>query len=94
MEIEERLTQIEVTQAKALVILEALDEKLDASDEQLQKVTRILVGDGNGMKGHNVRLDRLEGAAERAKWWTRSLLVPVALLLARAVAGLLGTPEA
>ncbi len=84
---EERLTAIEVTQAKALVVLEALDEKMD-------RVDRTLVGDGNGMKGHNVRLDRLEQAAAGIRRLFYGLLVPVALLLVKAVAGLLGTPEA
>jgi hypothetical protein len=84
---DERLRAIEVTQAKALVVLEALDEKLD-------KVERVLVGDGNGMKGHNVRLDRLEQGVVRSQWLFRSLLVPVILLLVKAVAGVLGAPEA
>ncbi len=83
---DQRLTAIEVTQAKALVVLKRLDGKMD-------KVERILVGDGNGMKGHNVRLDRLERAAAGARRLFYGLMVPVALLLMKAVAGLLGTPE-
>lgn len=86
MDIEEKLQAIEVTQAKTLVVLEGLDEKMD-------KVERILVGDGNGMKGHNVRLDRLEQAAAGARRLFYALVVPVALLVMKAVAGMWGTPE-
>lgn len=86
MEIDERLQAIEVTQARALVVLEALDEKMD-------KVERILGGDGNGMKGHNVRLDRLEQAAAGLRRLFYGILVPVGLLCVKAVAGVLGTPE-
>ena len=80
------MTAIEVTQGRALEVLERLEEKVD-------KVDRILVGDGNGMKGHNVRLDRLEQAAAGLRRLFYGILVPVGLLCVKAVAGLLGTPE-
>ena len=81
------MTAIEVTQGRALLVLERLESKMD-------KVDRILVGDGNGMKGHNVRLDRLEQAAAGARRLFYGLMIPVALLLVKAVAGVLGTPDA
>ncbi len=81
------MTAIEVTQGRALLVLERLESKMD-------KVDRILVGDGNGMKGHNVRLDRLEQAAAGARRLCYGLMIPVALLLVKAVAGVLGTPDA
>lgn len=87
MTVDERLREIETTQARALTVLEALDEKMD-------RVDKILVGDGNGGGGHQVRLDRLEQGASRARRLFYTILVPVGLLLAKAVAGVLGTPEA
>jgi hypothetical protein len=93
VEIDERLREIEVTQAETLVVLKGLDEKIDTLDARAKKVQSILVGDGNGIKGHNVRLDRLEQAAAGVRRLFYGLMVPVALLLVKAVAGLLGTPE-
>lgn len=90
---EERLRKIEVAQAEVLTLLRALAEKMDdrsaVADSWRKRTDRILMGDGNGAKGHNVRLDRLEQAHERQKWLIRSLLVPVVLLALKAVAGLL-----
>lgn len=93
LEQEERLRKIEVQQAEVLTLLRGLMDKLEQQTENNDawraKVDRILVGDGNGTKGHNVRLDRLEQAAERQKWMVRSILVPVALLVVEAIQGLL-----
>lgn len=87
MDIDERLRDIEKTQARAVTVLEGLAEKME-------RVDKILVGDGDGTKGHQVRLDRLEQAALGARRLFYGLMVPVALLMMRAVAGLWGTPEA
>ena len=81
---EDRLRNLEVASAEILVLLRNLDEKMGAriaaSDGWRARVDKILIGDGNGQKGHNVRLDRLEQGAERSKWVVRSLLVPVILM--------------
>jgi hypothetical protein len=91
---EERLRKLEVQNAEILLLLRGLSEKVEgrmaASDSWRDKVERILVGDGNGQKGHNVRLDRLEQAQERQKWATRTVGAGVMLLVLKAVAGLLG----
>lgn len=74
---DERLRTIEQQQERILVLLEGLTAKMHdrirASDEWRAKVDRALWGDGNGQKGHNVRLDRLEQAQERQKWFTRAV---------------------
>jgi hypothetical protein len=83
------MRKIEVQQAEVLTLLRKLGEKVDArieaDDEWRQKTDRILYGDGNGYRGHNVRLDRLEQAQERSKWIVRSVLVPVVLLALKAL---------
>ncbi len=84
---EDRLRAVELVQGKTLLVLERLDEKME-------KVERVLIGDGNGMKGHNVRLDRLEQAAAGLRRLFYGILVPVGLLCVKAVAGVLGTPDA
>lgn len=90
---EQRLRAIEVAQAEVLTLLRALsikmDERIKEGDDWQDKVERILHGDGNGYKGHNVRLDRLEQSQERSKWFVRSLLVPVILLALKAGADIL-----
>ena len=90
---EERLRAVEVQNAEIITLLRGLVDKMEQrinfSDQWRSRVDSILVGDGNGQKGHNVRLDRLEQTAERQKWMFRSLLVPVVLLALQAAADIL-----
>lgn len=92
---ETRLRDLEVQNAEILTILRGLsqkiDERIETTDAWKERVDRILVGDGNGQKGHNVRLDRLEQTCERQKWFVRSLIVPVLLLAVKAGLDLLKT---
>lgn len=92
MDVEARLRTIEVQQAEVLTLLRGLSEKMDdrirEADDWHDKVDLILHGDGNGYKGHNVRLDRLEQSQERSKWFARSLLIPVVLLALKAISDL------
>jgi hypothetical protein len=86
---ESRLRAIEVAQAEVLTLLRALSSKMDEQikegDDWRHKVERILYGDGNGYKGHNVRLDRLEQAHDRSRRFFWGLLVPVILLALKAL---------
>lgn len=88
-----RLRALEIQSAEILTLLRGLakkiDDRIEASDVWRKQVDSILKGDGNGNKGHNVRLDRLEQAAERNKWLVRSLLVPVLFLAGKALIELL-----
>lgn len=88
-----RLRALEIQSAEILTLLRSLsdkvDDRTDLSNAWRSRVDKILIGDGNGSKGHNVRLDRLEQAQERHKWMGRALLVPVFLLALQAVASLL-----
>lgn len=90
---ESRLRAIEVAQAEVLTLLRALsikmDEQIKEGDDWRHKVERILYGDGNGYKGHNVRLDRLEQAHDRSRRFFWSLLVPVILLALKALSDLI-----
>lgn len=92
---EPRLRAIEVAQAEVLTLLRALsikmDEQIKEGDDWRHKVERILHGDGNGYKGHNVRLDRLEQAHDRSRRFFWSLLVPVVLLALKALSDLIPT---
>ena len=92
--VEDRLRKVEVQGAEILTLLRSLAEKVDdrteLSNQWRAKVDKILIGDGNGVKGHNVRLDRLEQAHDRSKWLTRSMMIIVATLALQALAALLG----
>lgn len=83
-----RLRALEVQTAEILTLLRGLakkiEDRIEASDVWRKQVDSILKGDGNGNKGHNVRLDRLEQAAERNKWMVRSLFLPVLFLAVKA----------
>ena len=89
------MRKIEVAQADVLTLLRALsikmDEQIREGDDWRHKVERILYGDGNGYKGHNVRLDRLEQAHDRSRRFFWSLLVPVILLALKAISDYLPT---
>lgn len=101
---EERLARIEADQARILAVLEHLSEKMEtriaATDAWRVRMERTVFGDGNGTKGHNIRLDRLEQAQlaqEKAHDRQKKLLATVAgavvVMALKAVWGLLtGTP--
>jgi len=86
---EDRLRAIEVGQAEVLALLRTLTQQFKdrtaRSDEWRRKIDRTLYGDGNGHRGANVRLDRLEVAQERSKWFARTVGGAVLVL---AVAGI------
>lgn len=86
---EDRLRALEIQSAQILLLLQELSTKMGdritATDIWRTQVDRILMGDGNGQKGHNIRIDRLEQAAAHQKWMLRSIVIPVLLLAAKAV---------
>lgn len=87
------MRKIEVEQAEVLTLLrtlgEKMDERIEYDDRWRRRVDRVLIGDGNGHVGHNVRLDRLEQAQDRSKWLVRGILAPVFLLALKAISDLL-----
>lgn len=90
---EERLARIEADQARILSGLENISEKVDEgfahADERHARMELVIYGDGNGRKGHNIRLDRLEQTAERQKWLVRTIGGGLLLLAARAAVSFL-----
>ncbi len=95
---QQRLANIEAQQARIIALIEALGDRLDeekaTAQQDRSRLYRVIFGDGNGNKGMVVRLDRLEGAHERARWTIRaiggavtSLLVGAAWQLLRSVGG-------
>lgn len=97
---EERLARIEADQARILAVLEHLSEKMESriahTDAWRDRVERTVYGDGNGNKGHSIRLDRLEQAqlaAREAHSRQKKLLATVAgaviVMVLKAVWGLL-----
>jgi len=88
-----RLADIERTNERIIVLLEHLTEKVESrietTDAWRERTDLILMGDGNGRKGHNVRIDRIEQTLERQKWLTRALMSGVALVLVKAVLDLI-----
>ena len=91
---EDRLRHIETQQVEMIVLLRTLTEKVEErtakSSNWHDKVERTVYGDGNGNKGHSLRLDRLEQDQERQKWLIRTLGSGLALLALKAVWALLG----
>jgi len=85
--VEQRLRSIEVQQAEVLMLLKGLAEKMDErivqSDAWRQKIERTVMGDGNGNKGHSIRVDRLEQSAERQRFLVRTLIGGIAILIMR-----------
>ena len=92
---ESRLADLERSNERIIVLLEHLTAKVESriehTDAWRERTDLILMGDGNGRKGHNVRLDRLEQAAQRQTWMVRSLGVPVLLLIVKSAMELLGS---
>jgi hypothetical protein len=71
--------KIEADQAKILALLEGLAEKVEdrheKDDVRYERLARVIYGE-NGKKdapGLLVRLDRLEQAQERSKWFARTV---------------------
>ncbi|KKL46847.1 hypothetical protein LCGC14_2341460 [marine sediment metagenome] len=69
------LESIARCQDRTLLVVEQLSEKVEAridhTDEWRSKVDKVLHGDGNGFRGFNVRIDRLEqraSAQNRVIW--------------------------
>lgn len=89
---EERLRDIELSQVAILAAVENLaatmEDRIQDTDDWRAKVDGILRGDGNGQKGHNVRLDRLEGAYKRLARVGWLLVTGVLALALRALWGL------
>ena len=89
------MRKIEVQQIEILTLLQGLakkmDERIKEADDWRDKVNRILHGDGNGYRGVNVRLDRLEQAHDRSRRFFWGLLIPVLLLALKALSDLIPT---
>ena len=83
------LASIARAQDKTLIIVENLAEKvaerIEHTDAWRDRTDLILMGDGNGRKGHNVRIDRLEQANERQRWLTRLMMGALVLSILNAV---------
>lgn len=92
--IESRLADIERTQERVVVLLEALTKQVgDQAREDgawRQRVDLLTHGDGNGNRGMLVRIDRLEQSAERARWTIRTLVGSVLALAGKTISGMLG----
>jgi len=90
---DDRLRHIETQQAEMIVLLRTLTQKVEEriaqSSAWRQKIERTVYGDGNGTKGHSLRVDRLEQTLERQRWLIRTLGGGVALLVLKAAWGLL-----
>ena len=72
--------------------VEKVEKRHEADDARNQRVARVLYGE-NGKKdapGLLVRLDRLEQAQERSKWFTRTLGASALALAVAALWALLG----
>jgi len=81
--IEQRLARIEV-------LLEQLADQNKADREWRGRMDITLNGDGNGIPGLRMRLDRMEQAGERAKWAMRTVAAAVVAMAAKTIAGMLG----
>ncbi len=62
-------------------LAEKFEERIEHTDDWREKTDRMLYGDGNGYKGYSVRVDRLEVAGERAKWFIRTLGIGLLLMI-------------
>lgn len=82
---ESTLESIARAQDRTILIVQQLvktvDERIEHDDLWRERTDLIIFGDGNGRKGHNVRLDRLEVAADRQRWLIRLMGGAVAVAL-------------
>jgi len=89
---DQRLRHIETQQAEMIVLLRTLTEKVEEriaqSSDWRKRIEKTVYGDGNGNKGHSLRVDRLEQTLERQKWLVRTLGSGFALLALKAMWGL------
>jgi len=87
------LESIARAQDRTILIVEQLStkmsERIEATDAWREKVDLTLVGDGNGRKGHNIRIDRLEQKIAAQMWFIRALGGGVLALGLKQVAALL-----
>ncbi len=87
------LESIARAQDRTILIVEQLTEKMedriDHTDEWRSKVDKVLHGDGNGFRGFNVRIDRLEQRASAQMWVVRALVTGLIAMIAKDVASFL-----
>lgn len=87
------LESIARAQDRTILIVEQLSEKMHArieqSDAWREKVDLTLGGDGNGRKGHNIRIDRLEQKIAAQMWVIRALAGGLIALLLKTAASML-----
>ena len=87
------LESIARCQDRTLLVVEQLSEKVEAridhTDEWRSKVDKVLHGDGNGFRGFNVRIDRLEQRASAQMWVVRALVTGLIAMIAKDVASFL-----
>ena len=83
------LESIARAQDRTILIVEQLSDKvaerIEHTDAWRERTDLILMGDGNGRAGHNVRIDRMERTIKAQMWFIRALgggLVAVLLKLA------------
>lgn len=74
---EPTLESIARCQERTLLIVQQLatkvDDRIEHDDAWREKMDLMISGDGNGRKGFQIRVDRLEQTAERQKWLVRTL---------------------
>ncbi len=91
---EPTLESVARSQDRTLILLEQLSTKvsqrIEHTDSWRERTDLILMGDGNGRKGHNVRLDRLEQRAAAQQWLLRILVGGMALAILDRLVGVLG----
>lgn len=87
------LESIARAQDRTILIVQQLAEKMaeriEHSDSWRERIDLTLVGDGNGRKGHNIRLDRLEQKLAAQMWFIRVLGGGLIVLLLKQAALLL-----
>ena len=87
------LESIARCQDRTLLVVEQLSEKVEAriehTDDWRSKVDKVLHGDGNGFRGFNVRIDRLEQRAAAQMWVVRALVTGLIAMIAKDLASLL-----
>jgi len=87
------LESIARAQDRTILIVEQLStkvsERIEHTDAWRERTDLILMGDGNGRKGHNVRLDRLEQKIAAQMWVIRALGGGLIALLLKTLADVL-----
>ena len=90
---EPTIASIALTQEKTLLVVEHLSDKvaerIEHTDAWRERTDLIIMGDGNGRKGHNVRIDRLEQKIAAQMWVIRALAGGLIALVIKAAASLL-----